>query len=259
ASDPSEPETLGDLARIRRSQERFADVASLLERQIDVELDPARRLSLRQQLADLYGGPLEDRARAIEALVGILDEDPTHLDAMDSLEKLYSAEERWSDVQGILDRRLEIAETDAERIAARVRLARLNEQAFGQRAEAMSQLREILELDATNDEALDELERLLGLDERWDELVTLLEERLARASDDDAAIAGLEKIATIERERRSDSAAALAAYERILSRAPGRAETLLAVISLHEASGDDERTAEALERYLEQLEGEEAI
>ncbi|MBC7174460.1 MAG: tetratricopeptide repeat protein, partial [Polyangiaceae bacterium] len=259
SSDPSEPETLGELARIRAVQGRWSDVAELRERQIDVEMDVARRLDLRRQLADLYGGPLGDPARAISAFASILDEDPTSLAAMDSLEKLYEAAQRWDDLRDLLDRRLELAETDKDRIAARVRLARLSEQAFGRRAEAMDQLREILEMDRENEEALDELERLLGLDEKWEELVDLLGRRIDGAASAEQALAYLGRLAVVHCDRRNDVAKAVEVHERILDQSPGREESLRALAALHETSGDSEKVATALERLLEVLSSAEAI
>ncbi len=257
--DPSEPDALAELARLRAAEGRWPEVADLRARQIDVEMDVAKRLDLRRTLADLYAGPLGDPERATSAFVAILDEDPTNLAAIDSLEKLYEAAKRWDDLRDLLDRRLELAENDEQRIAARVRLARLSEQAFGRRAEAMDQLREILEIDRGNVEALDELERLLGLDEKWDDLVELLERRVDGAPDAETAVVFLDRLAALHRDRRNDAAKAIEVHDRILERAPGREESLRALVALHEAAGDFERVAAALERLLEVLSSAEAI
>src|SRR5690606_22830577 len=158
AQDPSEPVALAELTTLREAREEWPEVAGLLERRIDVEMDGDARLALRRKLGDLLAGPLAEPARAIDAFMGILDEDPTDLAAMSSLEKLYEQAERWEDLRDLLERRLDVAETDADAVVARVRMARLEEQAFGRRDDAMEQLREILEMDPENGQALDELE-----------------------------------------------------------------------------------------------------
>src|SRR5690606_35455935 len=114
---------------------------------------------------------------AIVAWRGALDEEPTDLESIAALEGLYEKTERFGELEELIKRRLDIAETPADRIAARVRLARLADQRLGRREEAIEQLREVLEEDPGNPEALDELERLYAADERWQDLVALLEGR----------------------------------------------------------------------------------
>src|SRR5690606_14134956 len=138
----------------------FPRVAELLLRRIDVETDPEARVRLRKQLARTQAEHLGDVEAAIEAWRGALDEEPTDLESIAALEGLYENTERFGELEELIQRRLGIAETPADRIAARVRLARLADQRLGRREEAIEQLREILEEDPGNPEALDELERL---------------------------------------------------------------------------------------------------
>ncbi len=105
---------------------------------------------------------LNDLDAAIAAYRGVLDELPSDTGAMSALESIYEARSAWEDLREILERRLDAAETPAQRIAARVRLARLMEKSFGKRAEAMAQLQEILDEEPKNGEALDEMERLFA-------------------------------------------------------------------------------------------------
>ncbi len=259
-ADPSDPQSLAELSRIRAEQQRFDDVVALLARRIDVESDPVQRLALRRQLAGLYGGVLNAPERAMDAWRGVLDEEPTDLDAIEALQHLYEHAERWDDLRELLDRRLDIATTDDERIAARVRLARLVEQAFGRRAEAIDQLHEILEMDPGNREALDELERLLGADGKWDQVVELLERRAGDAAGDLAEELGtLERLAGVHEEQREDAASAAAVYRRMLERDPGNLGALRALVRLGEKLGDYSAVADAEQRLLDVLGGAEAI
>ncbi|MFO0695524.1 MAG: tetratricopeptide repeat protein [Polyangiales bacterium] len=256
--DGGDVEALADLSRIRAAQGRHAEVAELLVRRIDVEMSPEARLDLRRQLAALYAGPLDDVAQATDAYRGILDEEPTDLAAMSALEQIYEKGKKWDDLRDLIERRLDVASTDAERIAARVRLARLSEQAFGKRAEAMSQLREILEMDPSNEEALDELERLLAAEGQWDELVEQTERRIASAGGE-KAVGLLVRLAAIHGENRKDAAKAIETHERILSVDPRREASLRALVAAHEKAGDSARTADALDRLLPVLGVAEAL
>lgn len=262
ADDPSDPQTLDDLVRIRREEGRWVDVIPLLERRVEAEMDPYRRLELRRELAAIFAGPLDDPERATSALEAILEEEPEDLEAIAALEELYEKAERWDDLRRLLDRRLDIASTDDERIAARVRLARLAERAFGRRDDAMEQLREVLELDPTNAEALDELERLLALEERWDALAELLDRRSSDAAavgDVETQKAFLVRLATLHEEKRGAPAEALAVLDRILTLDPTNVEAIRRRLALHEAAESWADVAQDLERLLPLLDVPEAV
>lgn len=260
AVDGADAEALDALIRIRQGEENAVEVIGLLERRIDIEMDPVHRVGLRRQLAAALQAA-EDTAGATAALEAILDEEPEDLDTIGALEGLYEAAERWDDLQGLLDRRLDLAESDEQRISARVRLARLNEQAFGRRTEAMDQLREILEIDPNNSEALDELERLLGLEGDKEALGELLQRRAGDAAaigDTTAQRAVLLRLADL-REDEGALMDAIAVHEEILAIDTTFRPSLEKLIALHERGEDWIQVSSCLERLLPALEGAEAV
>ncbi|WP_053234138.1 tetratricopeptide repeat protein [Sandaracinus amylolyticus] len=251
-TDGSDALALDDLIRLRMGAGAWPEVVELLERRIDVESDPDRRVELRRQLAHALAGPVGDPARAIEAWRAVIDEVATDLDAIGELETLYESAERWSDLEELIQRRLDIAETPADRIAARVRLARLSETRFGRRAEAIEQLHEILGEDPHNADALDELERLYAADGRQAELVDLLERRVADARDAETELDVLGRLAEA-RETGGETDAAAEVHQRILDRDPSREGSLRALARLHAAAGRHAEAADAIERLLPTL------
>lgn len=258
--DGTDTGALDELIRLRMGAGAWDAVVDLLERRVDVEADPDRRADFRRQLAHALGGPIADPARAIEAWRAVLDEVPTDVDAIGELELLYEQREQWSDLEELIQRRLDIAESPADRIAARVRLARLSETRFGRRSEAIDQLHEILEEDPGNADALDELERLYAADGRHDDLVALLERRVADAASR-GDLAG--ELATLVRlagahEQRGLGDRALEVHQRVLARDPNDLAALRATARLHSAAGRDPDAADAIERMLPLLEPAEA-
>lgn len=250
SNDPSERDALAELSRLREAREEWQEVADLYERRIEVEDDAAERLALRRRLGELLAGPLEDGERAIDAFMGILDEEPGDLGAIASLEALYEKAERWDDLRDLIDRRLDLAESDADRIAARVRMARLEEQAFGRRAEAIDLLREILDLDPANGDALGELERLYILEERYDDAVELAERRFESEDDLERKREILIDLAALHLEKRGDRDGAIAYYERVLELSPEDLTTFDALFEIHREAGDEIQAAATLERSL---------
>ncbi|MEC7523122.1 MAG: tetratricopeptide repeat protein [Myxococcota bacterium] len=260
-ADPTDAHALDALVRLEGAAGNHARVAELLERRVDVEMDPERRVVLRKQLAGTFAelGRTED---SIEAWRGALDEEPTDLESIGALEALYETTERWSDLEELVQRRLDVAETPADRIAARVRLARLMESRFGRREEAMDQLREILEEDPGNADALDELERLHTVGEEWDELVELLERRIQdaqAAGDGDAELDMLVRLASVHVEQRGDAERGIGIYGRVLERDPQHGGALTALVALNEEREDWPAAVDALERLEQVQQGEDAI
>ncbi|MBO6937852.1 MAG: tetratricopeptide repeat protein [Deltaproteobacteria bacterium] len=246
-SDPTEPEALAELTRIRQAQEQWGEVVVLLERRIEATFEVDERIGLRRQLAHVLANQLEDTRRATEAWEGLLEEAPESAEAMDALQGLYESAERWDDLRMLLDRRLEMAETDEARIVARVGLARLAEKAFGRRDDAMDQLQGILEIDPHNGEALDEMERLLGLEERWEDVVQLLENRIAQSGEPKPILLRLAEIHEAERE---DLDQAVETLERILSVDAGDVAALERLIGIHESREQWAQAVHGLERLV---------
>lgn len=256
--DGSDLEALAGLSRVRSAEGKHAEVAELLVRRIDAEMDPDTRLGLRRELAALYAGPLADAKKATEAYEGVLDESPTDRSAIAELEALYEQQKRWDDLRSLLERRHDNAENDAERVAAKVRLARLEETAFGRRAQAIEQLMEILEIDPNHGEALDELERLLAAEKKWDELVDRLERRIA-ANPGAPSVPSLERLAAVHRDQRKSRQDAIATFERIASIDPRNEAALRAIVALQREAKAAPETLDALERLLGILDGAPAI
>jgi tetratricopeptide (TPR) repeat protein len=262
AIDGSDLTAIDDLTRLREAAERWDDVVSLLGRRIDAEPDPDARIRSRHRVGQILRDKLGKLDAAITAYRGVLDELPSDTDAMSALEAIYEGRSAWEDLREILERRLDAAETPAQRNAARVRLARLMEKSFGKRAEAMAQLQEILGEDPTNGEALDELERLYGVDGRFADVVELLERRIgdaASAGDSAGEISALGRLAEVQEKSLRDSAKAVDAYERILERRSDDDRALVSLVRLHEAAKDYVRTAEALERLLNLRSGADLV
>jgi len=259
--DGAHARSLDQLIRLEIDAGNHERVSDLLARRIDVEMDPDARLGFRKQLAASYAalGRTDD---ALDAWQGALDEVPDDLEAIGALEELYEQTERWGELEELIQRRLDIASTPEESIAARVRLARLAESRFGRRDDAIAQLRDILEEDPRNPEALDELERLFTTGEQWDELVELLERRIGDAQSDgdgEREIELLTRLGVVHIDHRADVDNGIAILHRVLEREPHHVVTLNALLELHRGRQDWFAAVEVMERLAEVQTEEEAI
>lgn len=249
--DESSTFALDALAQIREEEERWEDLADLLTRRARFCEDVSEGIRLRHRVAALQAGPLGQPDRAIDTYREILDSDAAEPDALAALEQLLTSQEKWLDLQEILVRRLDAASSDADRVAIRLRQARLAETQFKSVDDAADAYRAILEIDPTHPEASDGLERLLGEAERWEELVDVLERRAQIAGDTGRAGEELQllvRIGEIWEQKLSSESSAIEIYEKVLAREPDHTRALGALARLHEAAGDWDRCASVLEQ-----------
>ena len=246
--DPAHAGALDELIRLAVAEQRWSDAASLLDRRIDIETDPTTRVAQRRQLALITRDKLTDTNRAIECWQAVLDEVPTDLEAISALEALFEKQSRYRDLEDLVQRRLDIAETDAERLAGRVRLARLAD-LQGRRSDAIDQLREILEEAPENSEALDALEALYLADKRFGDLAASLESRADsanRSGQRDEELRLLTRLADAKETALGDAAGATSVWERVLSTDAQSTAALSALPRLYRGAG---RNAEAADAY----------
>ncbi len=262
AVDSGDYAALHALARIVSAQQRWPELAQLLERLIEQETDASQRLALRHQLAEALAGPLAKPREAIESYRALLDEEPFELRALNALERLYEQSERWDDLSSLLEQRLERAENAAERNAARVGLARLAEQRFGKRDEAVARLQEILDEEPGNAQALTEIERLYRVMERWDAVADLVERRVnaaAQTGDVQAQIAGCFELSALFEDKLRDPGRATAAFTRVVELDGSNRQALAALARLHEAAERWPDAIAAIETMPSLQQGSEAI
>nr|MBK7067791.1 tetratricopeptide repeat protein [Deltaproteobacteria bacterium] len=251
--DDADPTSIDDLARLRRMQQRWEDLADLLGRRARLADDPAEALRLRREVAGLYAGPLADETRAVTAWREVLDFDPSDLDARVALESLFERSGKWRDLEDALRGRLDVAVSVEERVTTRLRLADVAEQQLHSAESAVEYLREILDEVPEHPAAGAALERLYASLNRWSDLSDLLERRLDHAvsmGDSATELTTLVRIGELHEQRLNDVGRAIELYERVLDRQPEHSGALAAVARLAEASGDYEKATSMLQRAV---------
>src|SRR5207302_9770685 len=95
-------------------------------------------------LAQVYDRELGDVAKAIETYQTILDLDADELPAIQSLDRLYGAAERWYDLLGNLERQVELSESSGETVGLKYRVGHLWQLRLGDVARASESFRAAL-------------------------------------------------------------------------------------------------------------------
>ncbi|MFN3202425.1 MAG: hypothetical protein ACE366_28760 [Bradymonadia bacterium] len=287
--DPRQGRALNALERIFRNTGRHADLAGLLRRRLEitdaaeetqarVELLYQLAQVLEHQLGDLEGAlvcygevfTLDTEHRpsleAVEHMLAHLQGDTEHADGpqlrahvCDLLSPIYTQREAWALCIHLAEVRLSDAETPADRVALRSRIAELKEHRLHDQPGALVVYSEAFEDDYGNPQVLAELQRLAAMTEGWPALVQVLRGPLDVEGCDIEAEVQRSMLALISvlYDRRLDEAnEAIAALVRLLDLFPEDTEALARLDALYFKVGDADALAEILERRVV-LEAEE--
>ena len=258
------------LTRIYRDAERWNELRSLLEVRQENLPEAKERLTLLWQVAEIDEALLDDRKHAIRTLRKITEVEPRDLRAYRSLEKHFTAEERWSDLDALLEREQPLVEGEAK-TALRLRRAELAHARLGQTSQALDILEEVVTDAPDNTEARTLLETILELPEHRQRSATILEPLYERSN----AFAELSSVLEVQLEAREGMAAtnllariaklqetrlrapqkALATWRRVVEIEPGSLSSLAEI----ERLSTDLRQQEALIPLYEELAGKIAV
>jgi tetratricopeptide (TPR) repeat protein len=214
-------ESLLSLEKLHLARKEYAELLDVLERREGLAQSDAERKALAYRRAELLAVQMAQSDRAIEVYESILD-DSFESPALEAVEKLYAAGERWDDLVVLNQRRID--STDRGVATLRVKLAAI-----------------LWEKQHDRERALDELEQALGLESQHVGAVRYLESRLEDTLDpaERARVAALlEPVYMLK----SDYASVLRALElRLLGveTPEDRREFLVRIAKIHEEQRED--------------------
>jgi tetratricopeptide (TPR) repeat protein len=212
-------DALAALERLYRRDERWANLAKVLERRsefLDDAGEQGRATAIRRELATLRAEKLGDLEGAIGKHEAALEKDGADREALKALVDLYDKTGRSDDYLRTLERLAKVA-PDSERLATlRKVAAELEDKDAGsQRAEEA--YRGILDTDATADDAYRGLARVLRARGAWYELVALLERHIGAARNPVQRVELALEAATVQEKELDDPHKAIDALLNALS------------------------------------------
>ncbi|MCH2108603.1 MAG: tetratricopeptide repeat protein [Polyangiaceae bacterium] len=254
-----EEKALLGLEALYGEAERYDDLASLIQRQIDEEVSDVP--NLRVKLARVQAFSLLDIERAIDEVEQALQEDTQHELSVALLEELrgrveeaylrgriaallepvYMARADYDKVLSALELRLSSIDSPDEKKELVARIAQLHEEQREDYLAALEITATLLDDDLHDSSVNGELERLAGVASAELRLAEILAERLLPLDDDDEVTAALCRRAGtifVEQERKKE---ALPLLQRALQFEPESAELFDAVDQLLIAIGTPEQ------------------
>ena len=233
SEDPRSELAVEQVERLARDVALWPDLvnvyANVLARhaETDVQRDTLMRL------ARVYEEELVDPTQAVETYLRVLSLDENDADALEALDRLYTASGMYDELVEILRRRIAVTLDGDEIIGMQLRRGHLFAEALGDMDAALGCFEQVLEQDTRNREALEAEERLYFRREAWRELYDTYE-KLIDVADDDEELAGVyARMARIASDALADEDGAVDMWTRVLDIRGEEPQSLSALADLH--------------------------
>ncbi len=228
--DPASEFALTKLETLYRDQQRWVDLAALLEERTDPRLggngSGEETSRLLAELAALYEEKLDRPADAVEVIKRSIQLAPQDADAYMRMADIYRAKGSWHEAIRTLRTVSDLSPTAEESIAALREAANIYDEKLGMPEKAISLNVEISTMWPNDPQASSELVNLYSKHEKWNELSILLRRLAGQARDKEERIRLLKKRAEVLLHRLNDPAEACAALKHAQSLKPDELETL---------------------------------
>ncbi len=235
-------EAANELATLYRSAERWGELSSFLERQLDETSDPTRQLVLLRQLVEIRLTGVGDRAGAAEYLHRILKRRPGDTLATRQLARIYVADGAWDELGALAPSNATLSSADIDRLH-RIAGVLWDAERIDDAVALYDRIRTQRPDDAL---AADRRRAWLARTGRWSELLATWETMLAESDDDAERIDLFVRAAEVAETHLGDPARAAAFLEKRL--ALGDDESAFRDLTrLYRALGDDAGVARSLE------------
>lgn len=243
------------LRKLLHEDQRWSDLAALIERELAATEDPALQVSETLELAVLTREHLHEKDRAAELLHQALSIDPANEDALARYVEHFRERRDFRGLADLYEFSLENARdagaTAAELIRRLEEIAQICELRLGDVPRALDTWRRIEELEPGSPKAREAVRRLSARAKMWEQLVAVLDGEAQAAQSSGERADTLRRIAQTYRERQVEPRRAIALYEEVLELRPDDDGALKALAELYEREGDDNGLARTLRRQLE--------
>ena len=207
-------------AEKQEGAKRYNDyVRTLLQLAVLVP-DPAEKVVLYVQAAELYVSKFANQVEAVKAYEAVLAVDPENAQAVDYLRQMYEKRRDWEKLLGLQRREAESLPAGAARAAKFLEIAKLATERVKKPEVCIDLWQEVLFNDESSGEALAALAGLYERAKDFEKLATVLERQAETTFDPAAKIQVLTKLGTIYGERLNNDEGAVNAWHALLTLDP---------------------------------------
>jgi tetratricopeptide (TPR) repeat protein len=253
--DVDDRETVARIEAMARKLKRFPELIEAATQWLHQSTDSKTKIRLCMHLAKWYGDDLgqpeyaqpyyaqilkldPNSVGSLEVYREVLAVDPENLQALRGLGQAYESMGQWPDLLRVLERELQLVNTQRERMVVLMRLAQLQEQHFLKPDLAAQKLEQVLEIDPTYEEALFDLERNYKRQRKWRELARTLERHALMTADPATKADLLIQMAELYVDELEDPKRAITCYRGVIEVDEANVEANSALAKLYEKQGD---------------------
>jgi tetratricopeptide (TPR) repeat protein len=239
------------LERIYDETDEHEELAGILNRKVKGLREPEEIAGVQQRLGELYETKLESWEKAGEMYRAVTGYNPGSLPALRGLTRVYEVAQNWGDLVEVLERQLDVVETERARVDVLMKLAQIQEEQFLKADIAAQKLERVLELDPSVVPAYEALERCYRRLKQWPEFIATCERHISELSDVGSKADLHEQIARVYSDELGDLDRAIDAYQNIVDLDDTRLPALEALARLHERQGDTARSIDVMIRIAD--------
>ncbi len=201
--------------------------------------------------ARVHEEEMQDPAGAEEANLEVLKINYEHFTALESLDRIYSANSMYPELAGILDRRAKTSQDSYDRVQFLFRLARVREEDLRDLPAAVAAFEAIIREEEQNIEALEGLERIHFETGDYKSLFNVYERMSKALSSDDDVAEALAHMAKIASDALKNPLGAKDLWKRVLELKGEEPRALKELSLLAEAARDWAGCVEFLQRITQ--------
>ena len=215
--NPNHLGALSALAGFQHKRGSWHELIETLGRHAAIEPDRQKKVELYLRLAERLETQMQDAMQAIAAYQAALQADPSALEALTALERLYRRHEMWEQLIDVLGRTAELKVDPDEVVQLRLEVGELWDERLLDSSMAIGAYQEVLNVDPHNMGALRALEQLYEKTGESERYLDILEAQLDASPSDAEQIALYERMSSAWEERFSKLDRAADCLEKIVT------------------------------------------
>jgi len=248
--DPHFVPAIENLERIYAAQGKNKELVDVLTRKVGALNEPSEIAGTKLRIGAL-NEQMQDTQRAAQTYREVIEIEPTNLQGLRGLARVYEALEQWPELVRVLESELEVVTTERERIDILMQLANIHEEQFRKSDLAAARLEQVLEIDPNHEEAYFALERNYRKLRQWPELIGVYERHISATLDRKTKVELYGAIAQVYADEIDDAQQAIDAYRNIVDLDDVNLPALEQLSKLYDKVGDASQAIDYMTRVAE--------
>lgn len=217
AVDPTDSEALDSLEVHYDRIRDYEKLIGLLSTRVALSLDEQQIIALNMRIGLLCEEGLRDHDRAITAYRHVVEQQPTHREALDAMARLFEANERWAELIDVTRKQIRLVTDRAQKALLYFKCGSVTEAKFGKEDEAIRYYEAAVRSSAACLPALHSLRDIYIRREDWTRVTQTLELEAKLWTEDKERAGILAHIGQLYLDKLKNADRAIQYYENALA------------------------------------------